>query len=128
MDPPFIGFKLLSGVVGNKMANEYLLNIHLSKDFIIEGVTACEAPNLEDSEFLIGMDIINMGDFAITNVSKKTSLSYRQPSLFRINFQTDKEKAIKEKELLVKKQNKATLKTKKNRKRKRKGKSKKFRK
>ena len=66
------------------------------------------------------MEIINMGDFAITNVNQKTAFSYRTPSVRRINFEVDKNKAIKETEDSKRRQNKATKRTKKHRKRKKK--------
>ena len=35
---------------------------------------------------LIGMDVINAGDFAITNKDGKTVFSFRIPSMERIDF------------------------------------------
>ncbi len=119
LKPPFIGFKLISGVLKKGWSPEYLLNIHLSDDFIIKGVGACEGSNLDDNEFLIGMEVINMGDFAITNVNQKTAFSYRIPSIRRINFQIEKTNAINEESETNRKQNKATRRTRKSRKRKR---------
>ena len=37
-------------------------------------------------EVLIGMDIIGAGDFAVTNSNGKTVMSYRYPSIERIDF------------------------------------------
>lgn len=39
-------------------------------------------------DVLIGMDIINQGDFAITNQNDKTMLSFRMPSRESIDFTT----------------------------------------
>lgn len=64
------------------------------------------------------MSIINKGDFAITNVNKKTTMSFRSPSVARINFVTEYEKARKEEEEINRRQNKATKRTQKRRKRK----------
>ena len=36
--------------------------------------------------FFIGMDIINAGDFVITNVEGKTCMSFQIPSVRRIDF------------------------------------------
>jgi len=118
LKPPLIGYKLISGIVSDKWSAEYLLNIHFSNEFVIQGISACEGPNLHKDEFLIGMDIINMGDFAITNVNQKTAYSYRTPSVRRINFQAEKNNAAKEIDDTKKRQNKATRRTRKNRKRK----------
>ncbi len=119
LKPPFIGFKLMSGVLVKGWSPEYLLNIHFSDGFVIKGVGACEGSNLDKDEFLIGMDIINMGDFAITNTNQKTAFSYRIPSAGRINFQAEKNKAIKETRETNQKQIKATRRTQKKRKRRR---------
>ena len=37
-------------------------------------------------DVLIGMDIITLGDFAITNFGGKTVMSYRYPSVCTIDF------------------------------------------
>lgn len=50
-------------------------------------VTECE--ELTDNQiasFLIGMDIISKGDFAITNFQGKTVMTYRVPSIQRMDF------------------------------------------
>ena len=41
---------------------------------------------LEGCDLLIGMDIINLGDFAITNKDGVTMLSFIMPSLNHIDF------------------------------------------
>jgi len=40
-------------------------------------------------QLLIGMDIINLGDFAITNAIGKTTFSFRIPSVQEIDFVPD---------------------------------------
>ena len=40
--------------------------------------------NLQD--FLIGMDIINLGDFSVTNLNGKTTFSFRYPSCETIDY------------------------------------------
>ena len=42
-------------------------------------------------DILIGMDIINQGDFAVTNRNGKTMFSYRYPSMTDIDFQSESE-------------------------------------
>jgi hypothetical protein len=41
---------------------------------------------LSGFDLLIGMDIITMGDFSITNVGGKTTFSFRVPSVKEIDF------------------------------------------
>ena len=48
-------------------------------------VTECSALS-SYFEILIGMDIIGLGDFAITNKNNKTTLSFCLPSLAEIDF------------------------------------------
>lgn len=42
-----------------------------------------------DTDFLIGMDIITLGDFAVTNVNGKTVFSFRYPSCEKIDYVND---------------------------------------
>ncbi len=46
------------------------------------------ATKLTGFDILIGMDIINRGDFAITNRDDKTMFSFRVPSMTNIDFQS----------------------------------------
>ncbi|MBE0676857.1 MAG: SEC-C domain-containing protein, partial [Bacteroidales bacterium] len=51
------------------------------------GVSECEQLTDDDAaEFLLGMDVINRGDFSITNLLGKTVMSFRVPSLQTIDF------------------------------------------
>ena len=63
------------------------------------------------------MNIINKGDFAITNVNNCTAMSFRTPSVARINFENDYKKAVKEEEDLKSKRRKDTKRSQKSRKR-----------
>ena len=40
----------------------------------------------DDIDVLIGMDIIQHGDFSITNVNNKTTFSFRTPSMKEIDY------------------------------------------
>jgi hypothetical protein len=46
---------------------------------VLEGI-----PN--GCDMLIGMDVINLGDFAVTNYNGRTMFSFRMPSADRIDF------------------------------------------
>ena len=41
---------------------------------------------LTDTDMLIGMDVISLCDFAITNVGKETKFSFQIPSTVDIDF------------------------------------------
>jgi len=65
--------------------NVYLINIYLPNGAKIMNIRALEGtPNVCD--MLIGMDVINMGDFAVTNYNGRTMFSFRIPSMTEIDF------------------------------------------
>ena len=80
----------VKGVHGYKDGiNVYAVRIILNNQNVsfILPVTECE--QLTDdgsSKFLIGMDVISRGDFAVTNFQGKTVMTYRVPSIQRIDF------------------------------------------
>ncbi|MDR3189208.1 MAG: aspartyl protease family protein [Prevotellaceae bacterium] len=77
------------GVHGKKRVNVYYVNITLNKTNITLNarVTECEELSFDNSVgLLIGMDIITMGDFAVTNYQGKTVMSFRVPSVQKIDF------------------------------------------
>lgn len=82
---------------GKSLSNTYLINIVLPNNVTIAHVRVTEVQlipddNLSDNEqpqLLIGMDIINLGDFAITNGNNKTTFSFRTPSVQEIDFIPD---------------------------------------
>ena len=63
----------------------FLVNIRLPNNvgFSALRVTLGE---LGDADMLIGMDIINQGDFAVTNSNNRTKFSFRIPSQADIDF------------------------------------------
>lgn len=70
---------------GKFRTNKYIVNIWLPNRVIIANVEVnlCE---LIDTNVLIGMNIINRGDFAVTNKGGKTVFSFRIPSVECIDF------------------------------------------
>lgn len=63
----------------------YLINMLLPCDVGIPVLTVT-CSDLGDIDVLIGMDVINKGDFSITNVGGKTTFSFRIPSLETIDY------------------------------------------
>lgn len=78
----------LHGVTGIKdNANTYLISIILPMKVRVDGVRVAEVPQLTgNADILIGMDIITLGDFSVTNLDKKTVFSFRFPSLKTIDY------------------------------------------
>lgn len=71
---------------GESTVNVYLINIYLPNKIIIPGVRVTECENKDNFGVIIGMDIITLGDFAVTNLNQNTVFSYRFPSSEVIDF------------------------------------------
>lgn len=72
---------------GNTLQNVYMVNIYLPNFVVVPYVTVTECSSVAGKfDVLIGMDIITLGDFSITNVGRKTILSYRTPSYQTIDY------------------------------------------
>ncbi|GAJ10521.1 unnamed protein product [marine sediment metagenome] len=67
-------------------APQYHIAIFLPNRVYVHELVVTEATVTGDAEILIGMDIINAGDFAVTNKDRKTVFSFRTPYLERIDF------------------------------------------
>lgn len=81
-----IGKKLISTAAGLKETNTYLVDIGLPNRVMIKDVLVSCADLCNELDVLIGMDIISLGDFAITNITGKTTFSFRIPSVSLIDF------------------------------------------
>lgn len=81
-----IGRTQLTTASDKKEAPLYLVAIFLPNLVYVHELMVAEAAVTGDAEILIGMDIINRGDFAVTNRDGKTVFSFRVPSLERIDF------------------------------------------
>lgn len=66
--------------------NTYLVNIILPNRLLITGAQVATLDSEAMPECLIGMDIIGMGDLAVTSFEGKTSFTFRFPSYKRLDF------------------------------------------
>lgn len=67
--------------------NTYTVDVGLPNGVIIQGVIVTEIDALSvGCDALIGMDIITLGDFSITNHNGKTCMSFRVPSSHEIDY------------------------------------------
>lgn len=72
---------------GVSYPNVYLINIYLPNDNVVTSVRVTECDDAAGSfGIIIGMDVITMGDFALTNVDDKTIFSFRIPSISKIDY------------------------------------------
>jgi predicted aspartyl protease len=82
-----ISVSKVSHADGISLANVYLVNIYLPNNLVIPSVRVTEcADNAGNFGVIIGMDVITMGDFSITNNEGKTTVSFRIPSVKAIDY------------------------------------------
>jgi len=80
------GMVKVSTANGTTEAYKYIVSLVLPNKLVIEDIEVTSG-NLGDGvDLLIGMDIICLGDFAVTNVNGKTIFSYRYPSCETIDY------------------------------------------
>ena len=68
-----------------KDCDVYLIDLRLPNGILIADV-AVAGLDIGKDDFLIGMDVISRGDFAVSNFAGKTCYTFRVPSAGRINF------------------------------------------
>jgi hypothetical protein len=81
-----IGVAQVSGVGGTTIEPTYLVSIRLPNGVGFNPVTVTRGILGHGSNVLIGMDIITMGDFVITNKSGLTIFSFCVPSLRQTDY------------------------------------------
>lgn len=82
---------------GTKISYVYLVNIWLPNRLMVPNLRVVEGEISGGEEILVGMDIINRGDFAVSNKDGKTVFTYRFPSMEKIDFVNNpyKEKPVR---------------------------------
>lgn len=81
-----IGMVEVSHAGGTNHCETYLVNILLRNNVGISAIRVTKGNLGTNADVLIGMDIITLGDFAITNMNGKTVFSFRIPSVECIDF------------------------------------------
>ena len=72
---------------GSDSVNMHLVGLGLPNKVKVEDVPVCETMIGEQGiGVLVGMDIIALGDFAVTNKNGRTCFSFRMPSMKKIDF------------------------------------------
>lgn len=65
----------------------YTIDVGLPNRVIIQGIIATEIDELSSGcDSLIGMDVITLGDFSITNHNGSTCMSFRIPSGHELDY------------------------------------------
>lgn len=81
-----VGRTSLGTAGGSIIADTYFVNIGLPNGMMIPNVLVSRADLGQDIDVLIGMDIISLGDFSITNLNGKTTFTFRIPSISEVDF------------------------------------------
>jgi predicted aspartyl protease len=81
-----VGKILMSTPSGQDVpSNVYFVNLYLPNHVVIPKIPVSEGiPN--NCDMLIGMDVISLGDFAVSNYNGRTVFSFRMPSMTEIDF------------------------------------------
>jgi predicted aspartyl protease len=98
---PVVGRTKVQGVHGSKEVNVYYVEIVLDGTDIRLMAKVTECDELSDDNtlgMLVGMNIITMGDFAITNCDGKTTMTFRVPSFQCIDFASKAKPIVKKSE------------------------------
>lgn len=70
---------------GAHLADVYLVDVLLPMGVLVPNLLVIALP-LTDLDVLIGMDIVTLGDFSLTNFNGQTYMSFRMPSLEHKDF------------------------------------------
>lgn len=73
------------GVHGKDFRSKYIVSIQLPNDIRVRDVEVTDG-EFGDADVLIGMDIISLGDFAVSNYKGKTTFSFRYPSCAETDY------------------------------------------
>ena len=92
------GLRNVTDVNETRISPTYLINITLLNSLQVREIVVTQGglPN-SNADVLIGMDIINLGDFAVTNNGGATAFSFRFPSIEKIDFTTSRQTERKNK-------------------------------
>ncbi|MYD32065.1 MAG: hypothetical protein F4201_04285 [Nitrospira sp. SB0677_bin_15] len=80
------GKTTISGVTSKEEVFTYFISLGLPNKAGFPTIRVVEAKNIQGADVLIGMDVINMGDLAISNFNNQTVFSFRMPSIEKIDF------------------------------------------
>lgn len=81
-----VGFTQVHTAGGTKTSPVYMVCMILSNGAVRINTRATLADLVDAGDVLLGMDVIGLGDFAVTNVNGKTTVSFRIPSLEEIDY------------------------------------------
>lgn len=90
------GKSIVNGVTGSdKNANTYKVSVSLPNNIKVSLTAVAVHAVAGDAQMLIGMDVIGLGDFSISNVNNLTVFSFRVPSVIEADFVRDHNEHLK---------------------------------
>ena len=90
---PTVGTAKVFHAGGADIANRYMVNFFLPNNVQIVGLLVSDCSDIAGGwGAIIGMDVIGMGDFSITHQDNKTCMSFRIPSIQRIDYVAEAER------------------------------------
>ena len=81
-----VSFTPVSTVNGNYTAPVFICDIYLPSGIVIPSIEITGGQLGSDLDMLIGMDVITLGDFTITNLGMITWFTFRVPSMQRADY------------------------------------------
>lgn len=81
-----VGSTTMNHAGGESQVNEYVANLTLPNNVTVAKVKVLGNDAIKGFDFIVGMDVITLGDFCLTNKDGKTVVSFRIPSLSVIDF------------------------------------------
>lgn len=87
-----IGKTIVSTANGRAEVNRYIVTLELPNHLVINDIEVSEGNLGANTDLLIGMDIITLGDFSITNIDNCTTFTFRYPSCNKIDYVEDARK------------------------------------
>jgi hypothetical protein len=83
-----VGVANVNHAGGMNVSPTHVVHFYLPNGVRMCGVVATEFPGQPNFGAIIGMDVITIGNLAITNVGGETRVSFRTPSLTTIDYLT----------------------------------------
>lgn len=82
-----IGMQQIQTPSGTAIVNQYKIHIVLNNEVVVQDVSVIDSEiGNQNIDVLIGMDIITLGDFGISNYENKTQFSFRIPSQEHVDY------------------------------------------
>jgi hypothetical protein len=81
-----IGAAKVNGVDGEHTSPVYLVDFIFPSGVLVQSLRVTLGKLPAGADALIGMDIITLGDFSITNLNSRTKMSFRMPSCAEVDY------------------------------------------